>query len=102
MENQISKKETIREKIPDTELFSKIIAMFQIAAIDQMGLLKNPVTGKRRKPNIQLAGESIAMLEFLQKRMNNSDEEDTVLENVLDDLRLRYYALIDLITSSDE
>ncbi|MFP4458918.1 MAG: DUF1844 domain-containing protein [Candidatus Zixiibacteriota bacterium] len=95
------KKDIIREGIPESELFGKLVAMLHVAMADQMGMVENPVTGKRREPNIQMAGETLAMLELLRKRMNLEPDEVMVLDNVLNDLRMRYTALVDKMLYED-
>lgn len=65
--------------------------MFQTAAMQQMGKLKNPVSDKIER-NMDQAQMSIDMLDMLQTKMkgNLNDDEQRYLREVLKELKLNY------------
>jgi hypothetical protein len=73
------------------DLFLHLVAMFQFAAMQQMGKLPNPVTGKIERDLAQ-ASVSIDMLEMLQARTQShrSVRESEYLDKVLFELRMNY------------
>ncbi len=75
----------------NTALFGSLILMFQSAALQYMGKLKNPVTDKIER-DLQQAQMSIDMLEMFSEktRGNLTVEEKNYLEGILRDLRLNY------------
>jgi len=75
----------------NTLLLTQLIALFQTAALQQMGKLKNPVAD-RVEQDLHQAQISIDMLEMLHTKMkgNLSAEEERILSNVLSELRLNY------------
>ncbi len=81
----------MENKEKDQLLFIQLILMFQTAAMQHMGKLKNPLTDKvdQDLPQAQI---SIDMLEMLHKKTksNLSHEEDRMLSMVLQELRLNY------------
>ena len=91
----------IDSAINDERLFGQLTAMLHVGALQQMGLLDNPLT-KERKTNLTAAYESIAMLGMLARRMNLSDDEKEVAEKVLQDLIVRYEALMNLQGNNSE
>ncbi len=72
-------------------MFIQLVAIFQTAALQHMGKLKNPMTDKIDQ-DLQQAQIAIDMLEMLQVKMkgNLTNEEEKVLSTVLQDLRLNY------------
>ena len=72
-------------------LFIQLVSMFQGAAWQAMGKLKNPVTDKIER-DLEQARTSIDMLAMLRTKMegNLTDEEKRLLDQVLADLRLNY------------
>ena len=72
-------------------MFIQIVAMFQTAALQQMGKLKNPMTDKIEKylPQAQLSIDILDMLKDKTKG-NLSPEEDRFLTSILQDLKLNY------------
>jgi len=80
---------TDREK--DELLLTQVALMFQTAALQQMGKLKNPLTDAVER-DLGQARMSIDILDVLHRRMkgNLSDQEDRMLTNVLRELRLNY------------
>lgn len=72
-------------------MFMQLIAIFQTAAMQHLGKLKNPITDKIEQ-DLGQAQIAIDMLEMLQARTKNniSQEEEKALSIVLQDLRLNY------------
>lgn len=75
----------------DETLFVQLVAMFQFAAMQQMGKLPNPVTGKIER-DLSQARISIEMIEMLQRRAqtDRSSRESEYLDKVLFELRMNY------------
>jgi hypothetical protein len=75
----------------DEILFVQLVAMFQYAAMQQMGKLPNPATGKIERDLAQ-ARMSIDMIEMLQHRTGShrSAQESEFLDKVLFELRMNY------------
>ena len=75
----------------DRLLLTQLILMFETAALQHMGKLKNPFSDKieRDLPQAQI---SIDMLEMLHSKMkgNIAAEDERMFLNVLRDLRLNY------------
>ena len=73
------------------DLFLQLVAMFQFAAMQQMGKLPNPMTGKIERDLAQ-ARVSIDMLEMLSARTeaHRSARESEYLDKVLFELRMNY------------
>lgn len=72
-------------------LLTQLVLMFQAAAMQQMGKLKNPFTDKVER-DLSQAQISIDMLDMISVKMkgNLSPEEENILKRVLQDLRLNY------------
>lgn len=75
----------------DQLLLTQLILMFQTAAFQQMGKLKNPQTDKIER-DLQQAQISIDMIEMLHTRMKSSlsAEEEKIFTDILRDLKLNY------------
>jgi len=75
----------------DETLFLQLVAMFQYAAMQQMGKLPNPATGKIER-DLEQARVSIDMIEMLQSRTQavRSAREGEYLDKVLFELRMNY------------
>jgi hypothetical protein len=75
----------------DQALFIQLVLTFQAAAIQQMGKLQNPITGKVER-NLEQAKFSIDMLEMIENRTtgNLSENEKEFLEHALFELRMNY------------
>jgi hypothetical protein len=75
----------------DETLFLQLVAMFQYAAMQQMGKIPNPVTGKIERDLMQ-ARMSIDMIEMLQRRAGTgrSPRESEYIDRVLFELRMNY------------
>lgn len=72
-------------------LFGSLVLMFQTAAMQQLGKMKNPVTDAIER-NLEQAQLSIDMLDMLSVKMkgNLNSEESKYLSNVLKELKLNY------------
>jgi len=75
----------------DELLLTQLILMFQTAALQQMGKLKNPMLDKIQK-DLEQAQISIDMIDMLQRKMkgNLSAEEDRLVSNIVRELKLNY------------
>jgi hypothetical protein len=75
----------------DETLFVQLVAMFQYAAMQQMGKLPSPVSGRIERDLAQ-ARISIDMIEMLQRRTEaqRSPRESEFLDKVLFELRMNY------------
>ena len=72
-------------------LFAQLVSMFQIAAMQQMGKLKNPITDSVER-DLDAARVSIDILEMIRDRMkgNLQGEEEKLLTQVVHELRLNF------------
>ena len=76
-----------------TELFMGLIISFQVSALQYMGKLVNPMTGKSER-DLQGASSSIDMLDMLAAKTkgNLTSDESKMLEETLSHLKLNYVA----------
>jgi Domain of unknown function (DUF1844). len=72
-------------------MFVQLISMFQAAALQQMGKLKNPATEKIEK-DLQQAQLSIDLIDMLKEKTKGNllPDEERFLSGVLQDLKLNY------------
>lgn len=79
------------KKIKTTLLFRRLIFTFQTAAIQQMGKIADPFTGKITR-DLEQASLSIDTLDMLQEKCkgNLSEDEAAFLEHVISELKLNY------------
>ncbi|RKZ34095.1 DUF1844 domain-containing protein [bacterium] len=79
------------EKQYRRELFIKLLLMLRAGALQQLGLVENPITGEK-EIKLELARETIDMLDLLAEktRGNLSEIEDEVLNNLMTELHLTY------------
>ena len=72
-------------------LLAQLVIIFQAAAMQQLGKVKNPVTDKIER-DLEAAQSSIDMLDMLKEKTkgNLTADEDRLLTNVLMDLKLNY------------
>jgi uncharacterized membrane protein YheB (UPF0754 family) len=75
----------------DEMLLTQLILMFQTAALQHMGKLKNPITDKIEQ-DLPQAQISIDLLDMLHNKMKNnlSKEEERMFAGVLQELKLNY------------
>lgn len=73
------------------ELFIKLLMMLRAGALQHLGQLTNPITGEK-KPNLDLARETIDMIDLLQEKTsgNLSEQENDMLKSLLSELQLAY------------
>jgi len=72
-------------------LFAQLVLMFQTAAMQHMGKLKDPLSDKVER-NLDEARTSIDFLQMLSEKTkgNLSSDEQRYLDTMLRDLRLNY------------
>jgi hypothetical protein len=72
-------------------MFLHLVSLFQFAALQQMGKVKNPVTDKIER-DLDQARASIDMLEMLNLKTkgNLNAEQQRLLTTILQDLRLNF------------
>jgi hypothetical protein len=72
--------------------FAGFLLSLGSSAFVHMGLVPDPETGKTRTPNLSIARQTIDMIELLEEktRGNLTPEEETLLRNLLTDLRMRF------------
>ena len=87
----MSHEEEQSEIEPEAMRFMQLVAMFQVAAMQQMGKLPSPVTNEIER-DLDQARMSIDMLEMLKKRTegNRSEAESEMLEKVVFELQMNY------------
>jgi hypothetical protein len=75
----------------DELLLTQLILMFQTAALQHMGKLKNPISDKIEQ-DLPQAQISIDLLDMLHNKMKNnlSNEEERMFTGVLKELKLNY------------
>ncbi len=83
--------ESNQNKDKDQMLFTNLIIMFQTAAMQHLGKLKNPMTDKTER-DIEQAKISIDILDMIQRKTEGNLEgyEKKLLKSVLHELRLNY------------
>ena len=72
-------------------LFHQLLAMFQALALQQLGKLMNPITGKVER-DLHQAKITIDMINMIQKKTegNLADREKMMINNILLELRMNY------------
>jgi len=72
-------------------LFYSLVLSLQASAMQHMGKVMSPVTGKVER-NLEVARHSIDVLEMIQRKTagNLSDDERKTMEHILYELRLNY------------
>lgn len=81
-------------------MFLQLVMSLEAAALQQMGKLQNPFTGKIEK-NLEMCKGTIDMLEMIESktRGNLSQEEESLIKRTLYHLRMNY---VDELKSSRE
>ena len=93
-QEKTEKKETGEDKSARGPLppgnFAALVSMLTTQALFALGMLK--VEGQEKEPDLEMAKYHIDMLETLQEKTkgNLSNEEDKVLEDTLNQLRMAY------------
>ena len=88
--NKDSEKPKENLKPPEAN-FAQLVLLLGAGAMQQLGLVPNPVNGKTQV-DLQVAKFSIDLLGVLQEKTkgNLSDKENKMLDDLLFDLRMRY------------
>ena len=83
--------ETPNKEQLQTALFMNLVLTFQAAAMQQLGLVENPMTKKVEK-DLEQARMSIDMLDMLEKKTtgNLTSDESGFISRVQDDLKMSY------------
>src|SRR5258706_12409444 len=78
-------------KEKDDLLLTQLILMFQTAALQQMGKLKNPLLDKIER-DLNQAQISIDMIDMLKRKMSGNLDggEERMFSAILQELRLNY------------
>lgn len=73
------------------QLFVQLLYIFHASAMQSLGKVKSPITGKIER-NMDQAKQSIEMLEMLKEKTTNnlSPELTTAMETFLSEVRLNY------------
>jgi len=81
-------------------LFVHLITSFQTAAMQQLGKIPNPVSGKIER-DLPQASMTIDMIDMIKTKCkgNLTDEEDKYLQHIISELKLNY---VDEIGRSDK
>jgi len=71
--------------------FFQLVYGLQMAAMQQMGKIASPITGKMER-NLEAARSSIDMLSMLEEKTRNNltKEESELLKNILFELRMNF------------
>jgi len=75
----------------NNQLFIQLLYIFHASAMQALGKVKSPITGKIEK-NLDQAKQSIEMLEMLKEKTKNnlSEELQKAIETFLTEVRLNY------------
>ena len=78
-------------KQKNSQMFFYMVSSFEMAALQQMGKMKNPLTDKIEK-NLEQAQFTIDLLDMLKEKTkgNLNDDESKFLEHLLGQLKLNY------------
>jgi len=85
----MSSKQNVKDEMND--LFAELVAMLSTSALQQLGKLVTPLTGKT-EVNLKAAQISIDMLDMLKQKTagNLTPDEDAMLNSVLASLQMNY------------
>ncbi len=88
------------DKARETYLFQHLVVMFQTLALQQMGKLVSPITGKVER-DLHQAKITVDMLGMIQNRTegNLDENEKKILDTVMMELQMNY---IDETARADE
>ena len=80
-----------KDKARETFLFQHLIVMFQTLALQQMGKLTNPITGKVER-DLHQAKITVDMLGMIQKKTegNLEENEKKIFDTVMMELQMNY------------
>jgi len=87
----LDKRSNNSDKARQTFLFQHLVVMFQALALQQMGKLTSPITGKVER-DLHQAKITVDMLEMIQEktRGNLDDDEKRILDTVIMELQMNY------------
>jgi hypothetical protein len=87
----------------DVSEFMQLVAMFQFAALQQMGKLPNPATNQIER-DLPHAKASIDMIEMLKAKTkgNLSGTEEELIDKVLFELHMNYVDEVDRAAKEDK
>lgn len=93
----------VDDEIKQDALFVQLVMLFKQAALQQMGKLINPITGKVEK-NLDQARFSIDTLDMLKAKTagNLSNELERLLDTTLIELRMNYIAEVESETKEKQ
>lgn len=76
--------------LPKVDFSSFVLSVYSSVLV-QLGMVEEPVTGKKEK-NLELAKQSIDMMAMIKEKTagNLDTEEENLLTNLLHELRLAY------------
>lgn len=79
------------DKARETYLFQHLVVMFQTLALQQMGKLTSPITGKVER-DLHQAKITVDMLGMIQKKTegNLEENEKKILDTVMMELQMNY------------
>ncbi len=79
-----------RRKLPEVDFSTFIISIYSSALV-QLGEIPDPATGARTK-DLSIAKHTIDMIAMLEKKTsgNLDPEEDNLMKNLLNELRMTY------------
>jgi len=90
-EEPVASERPSQRVLPDVD-FGTFVISLATSALYHMGMVPDPETGKPATPNLPVARQTIDTVEMLQEKTkgNLSDEEATLIRNLLTELRMRY------------
>ena len=90
-EEQAAPEQHSERSLPTVD-FSTFVVSLATSALYHMGMVRDPETGEPAAPNLPVARQTIDTVEMLQTKTqgNLSDEESTLVKNLLTELRMHY------------
>lgn len=95
-EEKIKEAKTSEETpLPDVD-FSSFVFSLSTSALIQLGIIKDPIT-KKVERNLSGAKQTINIINMLKEKTkgNLSSEEDTLIDTILFDLRMKYVSAVE-------
>ena len=90
-EEQAAPERQSERSLPSVD-FGTFVISLGTSALYHMGMVPDPETGNPAAPNLPVARQTIDTLEMLETKTqgNLSDEESTLIKNLLTELRMHY------------
>ncbi len=90
-EKQAAPERPSERPLPQVD-FSAFVISLGTSALYHMGMVPDPETGEPVEPNLPVARQTVDTVEMLQDKTqgNLSDEESSLIKNLLTELRMRY------------